>query len=259
MSTTVTSLPRRRNACAISQPMGPLPTISSCGTFSRRSKIVSLVRKGVVSRPGIGGTAGREPVAMTNWLAVNRRPSTSKASAPVNRPSPKITSTPRPRKRSGLSLGSMPAITPATRSITRARSTVGVTAGIAQRSAWRISCAIRADLISVFDGTQPYHRQSPPRRCFSTSATLAPSAAPPAATTSPPAPPPMITRSNSGLAKRALQHESAVFRAGHRRCRAWHGRRFALRWSTGKARPRTRGQIRLSHACHRRSRQLTEG
>ena len=48
---------------------------------------------------------------MTNVFAVRRRPSTSNASGPTKRPSPKITSTPRPRKRSGLSLGSMPLIT----------------------------------------------------------------------------------------------------------------------------------------------------
>src|SRR4029450_12918990 len=53
--------------------------------------------------------------------------------------------------------------------------------------------------MSVFDGTQPYHRQSPPRRSRSTSATLAPSVLPPAATTGPPEPPPITTRSNSGL------------------------------------------------------------
>src|SRR5262245_9453318 len=60
---------------------------------------------------------------------------------------------------------------------------------------------MRADLISVFDGTQPVHRQSPPSLCFSTSATLAPSDAPPAATTRPPEPPPMTTRSKSGFAR----------------------------------------------------------
>ena len=60
---------------------------------------------------------------------------------------------------------------------------------------------MRADLISDFDGTQPYHRQSPPSLCFSTSATFAPSVLPPAATTRPPEPPPMTTMSNSGAAK----------------------------------------------------------
>ena len=44
MSTTVTSLPRRRNACASSQPIGPLPMTMSEGTCSRRSNTVSLVR-----------------------------------------------------------------------------------------------------------------------------------------------------------------------------------------------------------------------
>ncbi len=137
---------------------------------------------------------------MTKVFAVSRRPSTSNASGPTNRPLPKMTSTPSPRKRSGLSLGSMPLITPATRSMTLARSGCGGEGASAQRSAWRIAWATCADLRSVFDGTQPYQRQSPPSLCFSTTATLAPSAAPPAATTSPPAPPPITTRSNSGLA-----------------------------------------------------------
>jgi len=59
--------------------------------------------------------------------------------------------------------------------MTSARRGEGACAGIAQRSACRIACATWADLISVFDGTQPYHRQSPPILCFSTSATFAPS------------------------------------------------------------------------------------
>ncbi len=197
MSITVTSLPRRRNACAISQPMGPPPTTSSDGTGSRRSNTVSLVRYGTSATPGIGGTAGREPVAITNVFAVRRRPATSNAAGPVKRPSPKMTSTPRPRKRSGLSLGSISPITARTRVITRARSTCGSTGGSAQRSAWRIWCAMRADFSSDLDGTQPYQRQSPPSRCFSTSATFAPSVAAPAATTRPPEPPPITTISNS--------------------------------------------------------------
>ena len=87
--------------------------------------------------PGIGGTAGREPVAMTNVFAVSRRPLTSNASGAVNRPSPKITSTPRPRKRSGLSKGSIPAMTSRTRSMTRAR--IGLRIGRRQRPSLRIA------------------------------------------------------------------------------------------------------------------------
>src|SRR3569833_1430110 len=58
-------------------------------------------------------------------------------------------------------------------------------------------CAMFAVCSRALLGTQPDHRQSPPRRFFSMSATLAPSAAPPAATTSPPEPPPMTQRSKS--------------------------------------------------------------
>ncbi len=79
MSTTVTSLPRRRNACAISLPTGPAPTMIKCGTGSRSANTVSFVRYGTYARPGIGGIAGRDPVARTKCLAVIVRPSTSNA------------------------------------------------------------------------------------------------------------------------------------------------------------------------------------
>ena len=47
--------------------------------------------------------------------------------------------------------------------------------------------------MTLFDGTQPTFRQSPPRRLRSTSATFAPSPAAPAALTKPAVPPPMTT------------------------------------------------------------------
>jgi hypothetical protein len=48
-----------------------------------------------------------------------------------------------------------------------------------------MSAITRDEWIKVFDGTHPTFRQSPPSKCFSTSATLAPSPAAPAAVTSP--------------------------------------------------------------------------
>ncbi len=69
-SSTVTFAPSRRWACAISMPMGPPPTTIRCAGHSVFSKIFSLVKKGSLSRPGIGGTAAREPVATTKRRAV---------------------------------------------------------------------------------------------------------------------------------------------------------------------------------------------
>ena len=172
--------------------------------------------------PGIGGTAGREPVAMTNVFAVSRRPSTSNASGATNRPSPKMTSTPRPRKRSGLSNGSISAMTLAHALHDRARGRVADrTAPSPSARALRISKAIRADLMSVFDGTQPYHRQSPPILCFSTSATLAPSVA--------------AAGGDDEAAGAAADHDDVELRCGHDVLRgndvcAWAG--TSIEWSS---------------------------
>jgi hypothetical protein len=139
MSSTVTSLPSLRNACASSLPMGPLPTTISDGTASRRSNTVSLVRYATAFKPGTSGTAGRDPVAMTNVFAVSVRPPASNACGDTNLPSASITSTPRPRNRSGLSLGWICMMTSRTRSITRATCGCGSAGDSAQRDALRIS------------------------------------------------------------------------------------------------------------------------
>ncbi len=55
-SSTVTSAPSRRNACANSRPTAPAPRTIRCRGQSVSSKTVSLVRCGVSARPG---TAGR--------------------------------------------------------------------------------------------------------------------------------------------------------------------------------------------------------
>jgi hypothetical protein len=52
--------------------MGPPPITTRCVTAVLLSKIVSLVKYGASARPGIGGTAGEEPVAMTKRRAVIR-------------------------------------------------------------------------------------------------------------------------------------------------------------------------------------------
>ena len=53
----------------------PAPMTIRCSGHSVRSKIVSLVRWGVACRPGIGGIAGEEPVAMTKRRALISIPS----------------------------------------------------------------------------------------------------------------------------------------------------------------------------------------
>src|SRR6185369_9540730 len=62
--------------------------------------------------------------------------------------------------------------------------------------ALRIWCASFAVATSAFVGTQPVQRQSPPRACFSISATRRPRRAQPEAVTRPAVPPPMTRTSN---------------------------------------------------------------
>src|SRR5690606_6110484 len=61
--------------------------------------------------------------------------------------------------------------------------------------AWRIAWARFPAAISALDGTQPWLRQSPPMRPFSTSTTETPNAAAAAATERPPEPAPMTQMS----------------------------------------------------------------
>src|SRR5436305_1296541 len=68
------------------------------------------------------------------------------------------------------------------------------TTGPPKRSwASRASCQAREARITPFEGTQPTFRQSPPMRCRSIRATLAPSPAEPAAEISPAVPAPITT------------------------------------------------------------------
>ena len=71
------------------------------------------MRYGVWSRPGIGGTAGDEPVAITKRRALisNASPTTTVVGS-VKRASPSITRTPSPVKRSLESFGAIAAMTP---------------------------------------------------------------------------------------------------------------------------------------------------
>ena len=64
-SSTVTSVPKRANACAISQPMGPPPITSSESGRSATFTTSRLVQYGVASSPSIGSRAGDVPTLRT--------------------------------------------------------------------------------------------------------------------------------------------------------------------------------------------------
>ncbi len=91
MSTTVTSLPSRRNACAISHADG-----TAADHEQRRHRLAQVEHRLVgeigcrVDARQSAARSGRDPVAITNVRAVRRRPFTSKASGATKRPSPNI-------------------------------------------------------------------------------------------------------------------------------------------------------------------------
>ena len=94
-STSATSPPKRRTACAISTPTGPPPMTSRRrGTAfipvaSRLVQIPSSSRS-----PGIGGMNGSAPFASTMCSAVWRTPSTSTTPVPASLPVPRSRSMP---------------------------------------------------------------------------------------------------------------------------------------------------------------------
>ena len=94
--------------------------ISRWSGFSRRSKRVSLVSYGTLSSPGIGGTSGEEPVAMTirRGLMIVSPAFTSLGER--NSPYSRMTVTPSVSNRSWLSCGSIVAMAWATCSMAAA-------------------------------------------------------------------------------------------------------------------------------------------
>src|SRR6266849_2453553 len=152
--------------------------------------------KPALSRPAIGGTAVREPVAMTMSFASRLRSLTSTVLALTSLAAPSMTSMPSLRNFSGSSCF------PATPCASRIESmidfgfTLGATGSSPHRCAFRMWCASRADATSALVGTQPVHRQSPPRASRSMRATRRPRRAQPDAVTSPAVPPPITTTSN---------------------------------------------------------------
>ena len=81
------------------------------------------------------------------------------------------------------------------RAQTRAVSTRGSAGVRPNSSAWRIVCAALAEASSALDGTQPVHRQSPPGRSRSATATFTPSVEANSAATMPAEPMPTMIRS----------------------------------------------------------------
>ena len=77
ISTSVTCEPKRANACASSQPIGPPPSTTRRRGNARSAHTVSEVSGPASASPGSGGTNGRAPAAMTMWVVVSvwREPS----------------------------------------------------------------------------------------------------------------------------------------------------------------------------------------
>ena len=156
-----------------------------------------LVQQGADANPSIGGSAGREPVAITQERAESRWPFTSTVWASTKCAGPRRTSTPSLQKRSSESWTWTFSMTLCTRSMTAPRSTGGrINPGRPNSPARLASAQTAAERISALEGTQPKCRQSPPsRERFSISTAFAPNCAAPAATVRPAAPPPRIPMS----------------------------------------------------------------
>ena len=115
-------------------------------------------------RPGIGGMAGRLPVAMTARRNLNVRPSTDDRARPGERClAEEDVHAERRQALRGIVMREVGA-PGADRAMTAAKSTCGVI-DTPTPAARRASCTARAARSSAFDGTQPVFRQSPPRRC----------------------------------------------------------------------------------------------
>ncbi len=165
---------------------------------SARSNTVSLVRCGVSARPGIAGSAGDEPVAMTKRRAamVNSPAVTVRASK--NRAAPSMIRTPRPAKRCRVSLGATVSATSRRWAFTAAKSTPKRAALRPKCAALRMILARSAVTASAAAGTLP-PLPAPPviafRVPFSISTTGTPKAAAADAAARPAAPAPMTQMS----------------------------------------------------------------
>ncbi len=159
---------------------------------------VSLVRYPASFNPGVGGAAARAPVQMAAFAKVRVRfpadPSTWMASELVNRPLPIYTSTPNFVYRWAESFRLIRARNFRIRAMTAPKSYF-TPAGTwrPNSAALRRSAHALAARIIPFDGTHPTFKQSPPIKCFSINATLAPRLAAITAVINPAVPAPMTT------------------------------------------------------------------
>ena len=216
--------------------MLPPPITSSLAGSESRSQTVSLVRVVAPSRrPGTGGTAGAAPVHRRARRKPRVFPSTSSEASPVKRARPVITWTPLRRSVSGESTGAISAIDARTPAITSAKSTETSPTSMPLVDALRADEATAAAAMRALLGTHPVHRQSPPVRSLSTSATRAPSLAAVVEATMPAVPPPTTTRSQ-GVSVTAGPSGLPLRRRPARRRRTGHGRTD----SAGRAPPRRR-------------------
>ena len=158
---------------------------------SARSNTVSLVRCGVSARPGIAGSDGDEPVAMTKRRAVMMKSPAATVRASKNRAAPSMTCTPRPAKRSRASIGATVLATSRRCAFTAAKSTPKRAALRPKCAALRMILARSAVTASAVVGTPP----PLPRVPFSISTTGTPKAAAADAAARPAAPAPMTQMS----------------------------------------------------------------
>ena len=220
-SSSVTRVPKSWNICAISAPMAPPPTTTMRFGGPSSDQMVSEVRTPPLSSPsrapGMGGTKGGAPVAITAQPKVMRRPSlpspgpgrawgsSGRREVSMNRV---WASSKRARPwmysiLTALSVrsASRPRVSSTSRRVAsrRFQSRRGLAVpSTPRRASWARSRMRSAAARQVLDGMQPRHRHSPPGSGASlTSATLMPCSASSRAQSSPPGPPPMTTTGQS--------------------------------------------------------------
>ena len=201
-STTVTSDPSERHACAISTPMTPPPRMMSRSGTSCAETIFRESHGSESASPSMGGMAAELPVATTTALrAVSSRTSpsgivTDTARSPVMRPCPR-TSAAFTDASHCTCPSSFQLLAKALRACS-ARST-SMPPVIAPRSEGTrcATASASSGRSSALLGMHAQYEHSPPTSSDSTTAAVSPPADTRPATFSPAAPPPMITTSNS--------------------------------------------------------------
>ena len=147
------------------------------------------------ARPGIAGSAGDEPVAMTKRRAAMVKSPAATVRASKNRAVPSMIRTPRPARRCRVSLGATVPATSRRWAFTAAKSTPKRAALSPKCAALRMILARSAVTASAAAGTLPPLPAPPPRAPFSISTTGTPKAAAADAAARPAAPAPMTQMS----------------------------------------------------------------